>query len=190
MLAGGASTALSSLAATAGGGEAALCPGSALRTLLAEVFDVGGGGRWANRGTGAHLLLAPALLHLLKLCLNSIDASCIWDSENNLKKHKSTKRHQGLLVSGAQVMFFSCVPRKGLFITYSEEKTRKALRKNALVPLLGLVNSSLIFSWIFSRTRFRCIFSKTTFLDSFILSGLVQGKLGPNWKIRPRKLGP
>ena len=61
----GASTALGSLAATAGGGEAALCPGLAPR--LPEFFDVAGGGRWANRGTGADLPLAAALLHLPQL---------------------------------------------------------------------------------------------------------------------------
>ena len=54
----GASSTLGSLAATAGGGEAALCPGLAPR--LPEVCDEAGGGRWANRGTGADLPLAAA----------------------------------------------------------------------------------------------------------------------------------
>ena len=97
----GASTALGSLAATAGGGEAALWPGLAPR--LPEVFDAGGG-RWANRGTGADLPLAAALLHLLqlKLRLNSIDGSCIEDSGNNLKNHMSAKHHIGQLQQGCQ----------------------------------------------------------------------------------------
>ena len=88
--AAGASTALSSLAATAGGGEAALLP--RFGAEVAGGFGTSGGDRWAvvGRGEPRHRC---NISHLLKLRLNSIDASCIADSTNNIKKHTNVKHH-------------------------------------------------------------------------------------------------
>ena len=92
-----------------------------------------------------------------------------------------TFQHVRKLVTSGQNFFQSALKN---LKSHSAHQKRKMQQSR-----LALINSSQIVG-SFLENDFVASFSKTTFLDHFILSGLVQGKLGPCRKIRPRKMGP
>lgn len=91
----GASTTLGSLAATAGGGEAALWPGLAPR--LPEVLDEAGGARWANQPRYRCRSRLAAASEPAQASPQLDRCQLHRGFRNNLKKHISAKHRFGQL---------------------------------------------------------------------------------------------